>query len=61
MIDVQGMTVIDSVQDLQENTLCQVIVTDVAASFGDVGKEVAVGTILDNDKGAVGRVDDLDE
>ena len=61
MVDVLRVAVVDSIQDLQEDRLGQAVVADIAAAFGDVGKEIAVGAVLDDDKGAVGRVHDLDE
>ena len=61
MVDLLRMAVIDGIQDLEKDRLGEVVVAEVTATLGDVGEEVAVGTVLDNDKGAVGRVHDLDE
>lgn len=60
MVDTSGVAMADSIQDLEEHTLGLVVVGDVVAFVGDLGKQISLGTILKNDIRALGAIQDLD-
>ena len=59
MVDADGMTKGDSVQDLKESMLCQVIVANEAVPLGNVGEQVAIWAVLDHHECAVRTVQDF--
>lgn len=60
MVDPQTVTVLDGIQDLEEGALDQGIITYVSTLLGDVGEEVAFGTVFQDHIGAVLVVDNLE-
>lgn len=61
MVDPHGMAMLDRVQDLEEGSFGQVVIPEVELLLRDTGKEVAFWAVLQDHKGAVGRIQDLDE
>lgn len=59
MVDPQTVAVLDGIQDLEEGALDQGIITYVSTLLGDVGEEVALGTVFQDHIGAVLVVDNL--
>jgi len=55
------VAVLNSVEELQEDTLGQDVVAYKVAMLGNVGEEVTLRAILDNDISAVDGMQDLDE
>lgn len=53
MVDPNGMTIANSVQDLKECMLGQGIIADKLSSFGDVGEKIAFRAKFDDHKGTV--------
>lgn len=51
----------DSIQDLQEGMLGQLIIAHESALFGDVGEKITLGTVFDHDKGAVRAVKNAEQ
>lgn len=43
------MTILDSVQELQENSLCQDVISDIVAVLGDISEKITFGAKFDND------------
>lgn len=50
MVDSQRMAMVHGIQDLKEGVLGQCIVADEPTMLGDVGEEIAFGTILQHHK-----------
>lgn len=59
VVDAQSMAVLNSTNQLQKDTLGHVVVADVAASLGDVCKEISLGAVLHDDVGAVRSLQDF--
>ena len=59
MIDTNGMTEGNSIQDLQECSFGQKIITNESALFGYIGKEVTIRTEFDHHESAIRAVQDL--
>ena len=59
MEDTSGVAVLDSIKDLKENSSSLVVVSNVVAILSDLGEQVALRTVLQNNESAVGRVQDL--
>ena len=59
VVDSNGMAVLDSIQNLEKSPLGKGVVTDILASFGDVGKEITLRAVLNDNVGAIWRVHDL--
>lgn len=59
MVDTLGMAIPDGIQDLEERAFGLVIVTDIVIFFGDLGKQITFGTILENDERAFRAVQNL--
>ena len=53
MVDPNGMAKVHRVQNLQKGLLHQMVIANVVAAFGDTCEQVALGTVLQYDKGAV--------
>lgn len=61
VVDSHRVAVFDSVQELQEDSLGQNVVSDVVAMLRNVGEQITFWAEFDNDIGAVDGVQDLDE
>lgn len=59
VVDTNGMTELHGVQDLEEDTLGQSIVTKITPALSDVRKEITLRTELKDDESAIGTVHDL--
>lgn len=59
MVNPPAVAEFYSIQDLKENPLGQVILTDVLPAFCDIVEKITFRAVLQNDKDAVGTVDDL--
>lgn len=58
MVDTNGVAILDGIQDLEKGVLGQLIVADKVAEFGNVGEQVALGTILNHAISALRAVQD---
>lgn len=56
VVDPNGMTIFNGIKDLEKSPPGKSIVADVLPSFGDIGKEIALRTVLNDDVGAIRRV-----
>src|SRR2546423_13712500 len=56
VIDPNGMTILYGIQDLPEGVFGKCVVSDEMASFGDIGKQVALRAELNNHKCTVRTV-----
>lgn len=54
-----GMAVPDGIHDLEEDVLGLCILTQVISFLGDFGEEVTFWAVLQDDKGAIVRLEDL--
>jgi hypothetical protein len=61
MIDSQGVTVFDSIQELQENPLGQNVVSDKITMLCDVGEEITFRAKFNDDISAVDSMQDFDQ
>ncbi len=61
MVDPNGMTILDGIQNLQEGMLGQLIVAHEPALLGDVGEQVTLGTELNHDESAIRAVQNADQ
>lgn len=61
MVNPNGVAKLYGVEDLEKDTLDELVIADIPCMLGDVGEEVTLGTILDHDKGAVRGIHDLDQ
>jgi hypothetical protein len=59
MVDAQSMAVFHGVQDLHEDSLCQVVLTHILATFSDIEEKISLRAVLKNDIGAVRIVHNL--
>ena len=59
MVDADGVTVLDGIQELKKGGSGEVVIADVVAAVGDVCEEVAFWAVLEDDKGGVGIIDDV--
>ena len=56
VVDSNGMTIFNGIKDLEKGPSGKSIVADVLSSFGDIGKEIALRTILNDHVRAIRRV-----
>lgn len=56
VVNPNGMTILDGIQDLEEHMLGQSIVAHKTALLSNIGEQVALGTIFDYDKCAIGAI-----
>lgn len=61
MVNTNGMTILDGIQDLQERVLGQLIVAHEPALFGDIGEQVALWAEFDHDERAVRAIQNAEE
>lgn len=61
VVNSNGMAVLHGIQNLEEGPLGKSIIPEEPALFCDVGEEIALRAILDDNICAVGRVQDLDQ
>lgn len=61
MIDPDGMTEVDRIQDLEKHALDQGVVADVVALLGDAGEQITFGAKLNDHVGAVDGIHDADQ
>ncbi len=61
MVDPNGMTILDGIQNLQEGMLGQLIVAHEPALLGDIGEQVTLGTELNHDESAIRAVQNADQ
>lgn len=59
MVNPPAVAEFYSIQDLKENPLGQVILTNVLPTLCDIVEQITFRAVLQNDKDAVGTVDDL--
>lgn len=59
VVDSNGMTIFNGIKDLEKSPPGKSIVANVLPSFGDIGKEIALRTVLNDHVRAIGRVHDL--
>lgn len=59
VVDPNGMTIFNGIKDLEKSPPGKSIVADVLPSFGDIGKEIALRTVLNDHVRAIRRVHDL--
>lgn len=59
MVNANGVTVLDSVQQLEESGPGEKVVADKVAAVGNVCEEVAFRAVLEDNKGSVGVVHDV--
>lgn len=48
----------DGIQDLEENILCCLVISDIATVLGDVQEEISLWAVFHNDVGAILVVED---
>lgn len=60
MVNAQPVAVLHGIQDLEEGSLDQRIITYVSAPFGNVGEEVTFRAVLQNYKGAIRVIHNLE-
>lgn len=53
MVDSNGVTILNSVQDLEENVFGKSIITDKVSLFSDVGEQVAFRAVFEHNESAV--------
>jgi hypothetical protein len=61
VVDPNGMTELDGIQNLQESMLGQMIVAHEPAVLGDVREQVTLGAEFDHNEGAVRAFQDAQE
>jgi hypothetical protein len=61
MVDPNGMTILNGIQNLQEGMLGQLIVAHETALLGDVGEQVTLGTELNHDESAIRAVQNAEQ
>jgi len=61
VVDSNRMAVLHGIQDLEKGPLGKGIVPNILASLRDVGKEITLGAVLNDNVSAVRRVHDLDQ
>jgi hypothetical protein len=61
VVDSNGVAIFNGIQNLEEGALGHGIITDILALLSDVGEEIALWAVLDDNICAVGRIHDLDE
>ena len=59
MVDTPVVAVLHGIQDLQEDTLGQVVLTNILAALGDVVEQVTLGAVVQHNVNAVRAVHDL--
>ena len=59
MIDANGMAEGDSIQNLQECSFGQKIITNESVLFGNIGEEVTIRTEFDHHESAIRAVQDF--
>lgn len=59
MVDADGVTVFDRIQDLEECRARQVVVTNVLTAFSDIGEKIPFRAVFDDYVGAVCGIKDL--
>jgi hypothetical protein len=60
VIDAQRVAMLDSIEDLEEDLLGQLVVANILSALRDIQEEVALGAIFKNDEDAVRVVHDLE-
>ena len=61
MIDSKGMAELHGIQDLEEDTLDQWVVTNEISLVGDAGEQIALGTEFNDHIGTVNRIHDANQ
>jgi len=56
VVDPNGVTIFNGIKDLEKSPLGKSIITDVLSSFGDIGKEISLRAVLNDDVRAIRRV-----
>jgi hypothetical protein len=55
------MAVLNSIQELEEDTPGQFVVSNVMAAFSDVGEEISFRAVFHDHEGAIGGFHNLDQ
>lgn len=58
VVDTVSVAVGDGIQDLEENILCCLVISDITAVLGDVQEEISLWAVFHNDVGAILVVED---
>lgn len=56
VVDSNGMAIFNGIKYLEKSPPGKSIITDVLSPFGDIGKEIALRTVLNDHIGAIRRV-----
>ena len=61
MIDTDTMAILNCVKQLKENVFDEVVIAEIPAIVKDLGKEIAITAILQDDEGVIVVLDDPQE